>query len=101
MKTELEYLLWFLRRSKITTQNTVNSRLSIVFLRSPDFIFKNIFNSFFLYFRIDPRKVLVKTELKYLLCFSRKCKKTASSQKVIVQRAKLHNENTYLVQRIP
>ena len=48
VKTGFKYILWFLRRNKITMRNTVISRLSIAFLRSPDFIFGDIFRFFFI-----------------------------------------------------
>ena len=43
------------------------------FLRSPDFISKDIFQKIYFYLLgQDPWKISVQTELKYLLCFLRK-----------------------------
>ena len=68
MQTELEYLLWFLRKSQITSQDTVNIEVIVSIYMVSLFNFIEIFKILFLLLGKDPWNDLVETELKYLVC---------------------------------
>ena len=75
VKTEFKYMLWLLRKSKITALDTVNSRWSIVILRFPGFILNYIFQYFFNFYVRSLERYQSQRDLGYLKWFLRNVRK--------------------------